>query len=678
MLTSESTTLSLLHFNDVYRVTPQKISSQPLETIDVTQFTSLLHDLRDQWTLRDDGNRDGLVLFSGDVFSPSIESTVTRGSHMVPVMNLIGVDVSLTGNHDFDFGYPHLSRLLQDTTFPWVLSNIIDSTTSRIPKHLKEFEVLERNGIRIGIIGLVEQEWITTVASWPPEFVYKPMKEIGLELSKRLRDPDGGYRCDFIVALTHCRLPNDILLAKELLALSPSGQKENPIASQHGVDLILGGHDHLYFVGRGVSSWDNFNVSEKVLGAKLDNGDVLVIKSGSDFRDLSAINIVLESTPKGSVRNTIVKSITGKRHIVLPGSKSSQPMSSLLKTLLLSVSSTLKAPVCTTTTMIDVRSYFIRVTESPVANFVADIIRYAYDDALCMKGSGGSDGVLLCAGTFRGDSTYGPGLVTMGDILEILPFEDAVVVLEIDGETLWDALESSLKLWPAQEGRFPAISGFRVTWDSRKEPGSRVLGVWLLTPNFFGNKQASLQVDEEPIERVTGGRKYKIVTREYLAQGHDGFSMFTKGKLLIDHDCGAIMSSIVRKYLLGSQFVNKLIRLKDQRDTSIVHQERTRVAVDLQKQELGEVLKPTTTTAARQWKRTLSLVRQARPALHYRHNIAISTSENMTAVDVFDGHNTRKGRSCNKASAEVNPDLLVVSPAIDGRLKDEGQESSGE
>ena len=77
------TSLSLLHFNDVCRVTPQKISSQSLETIDVTQFTALLHDLRDQWSLRDDGNRDGLVLFSGDVFSPSIESTLTRGSHMV-------------------------------------------------------------------------------------------------------------------------------------------------------------------------------------------------------------------------------------------------------------------------------------------------------------------------------------------------------------------------------------------------------------------------------------------------------------------------------------------------------------------------------------------------------------------------------------------------------------------
>ena len=53
--------------------------------------------------------------------------------------------------------------------------------------------------------------------------------------------------------------------------------------------------------------------------------------------------------------------------------------------------------------------------------------------------------------------------------------------------------------------------------------------------------------------------------------------------------------------------------------------------------------------------------------------MAICTSEHMTTVDAFDGHNIRKGRSCNKVSLETNPDLLVVSPAIDGRLKDEGK-----
>jgi len=44
------------------------------------------------------------------------------------------------------------------------------------------------------------------------------------------------------------------------------------------------------------------------------------------------------------------------------------------------------------------------------------------------------------------------GKITLGNILEILPFEDPVIVLELDGETLWKALESSLEKWPAQEG----------------------------------------------------------------------------------------------------------------------------------------------------------------------------------------------------------------------------------
>jgi hypothetical protein len=212
--------------------------------------------------------------------------------------------------------------------------------------------------------------------------------------------------------------------------------------------------------------------------------------------------------------------------------------------------------------------------------------------------------------------------------------------------------------------------------------------MWLLKPKF-SSEETLFHGNEEPIERVAGGRKYKIVTREYMAQGHDGFSMLTKGQLLIDHESGAIMSSIVRKYMLGrvnilfmsddflnaaigSQFVNKVIRLKEQ---PAIHQERTRAAIDLQEQKLKEEFEPALSAAAPRWERAMSLVRQA---VRYRDHMAICTSEHMTTVDAFDGHNTRKGRSCNKVSLETNPDLLVVSPAIDGRLKDEGKESSGE
>lgn len=87
-MSSVSTTrLPIIHFNDVYRVQPFKVDPKSSETIDVTQFAAMLDDVRDSWAQRQDGARDGLVLFSGDVFSPSVESSVSRGSHMVSVLS---------------------------------------------------------------------------------------------------------------------------------------------------------------------------------------------------------------------------------------------------------------------------------------------------------------------------------------------------------------------------------------------------------------------------------------------------------------------------------------------------------------------------------------------------------------------------------------------------------------
>lgn len=98
--------------------------------------------------------------------------------------------------------------------------------------------------------------------------------------------------------------------------------------------------------------------------------------------------------------------------------------------------------------------------------------------------------------------------------------------------------------------RFPSISGFRVSWDSRKEPGKRVLGIWHLKPSGSGAK-ASLKVEEEPVLNESGGKTYILVTREYMANGHDGYDALTSGNWIIDHECGHLMSAIVRKYLLG-------------------------------------------------------------------------------------------------------------------------------
>lgn len=103
---------------------------------------------------------------------------------------------------------------------------------------------------------------------------------------------------------------------------------------------------------------------------------------------------------------------------------------------------------------------------------------------------------------------------------------------------------------------FPIVSGFRVSWDSRRLPGTRVLGVWLLqeapiaSPESPGSGTPAL-IDGEFVERVKHGRMYKIVTREYMATGHCGYTALLGHNYLIGSEDGKPMSSLVREYLLG-------------------------------------------------------------------------------------------------------------------------------
>lgn len=321
-----------------------------------------------------------------------------------------------------------------------------------MPKPFQEFCIVERGNVRVGIIGLIEEDWIATVNAWPPNFKWRSMEEVGLQLSEKLRDSRGDYKCDIIIALTHARVPNDIKLAQ---ALGARTSKANPeIVNTHGVDIIFGGHDHLYYVAKGATSWQNYDLQHKVLGADNDDG-VLVVKSGTDFRDLSEMTIELVDSAPNSIRSKTISSITGIRHETAPDDPKSESLANILKTILSDVSDTLKSPVCLTDSPLDCHSALIRTEESAAGNWFADILRHAYDDALCLKSGGGAHCVFSCAGTIRGDSTYGPGVITLGDIMEILPFEDPIVVIELDGEAIWAAMEGALSKWPAQEGGSP-------------------------------------------------------------------------------------------------------------------------------------------------------------------------------------------------------------------------------
>jgi hypothetical protein len=85
-------------------------------------------------------------------------------------------------------------------------------------------------------------------------------------------------------------------------------------------------------------------------------------------------------------------------------------------------------------------------------------------------------------------------------------------------------------------------------------------------------------VDGDEIKQEKNGRKYSIITREYMAQGHDGFAALKGNKYLIDDEVGQMFSTLVRQYLLvshqtrplncGRILIATMIYFRD-RDTSI-------------------------------------------------------------------------------------------------------------
>ncbi|KAK5648260.1 hypothetical protein RI129_003152 [Pyrocoelia pectoralis] len=397
--------LVILHFNDVYNV-ESRASPEPVGG--AARFCTAIKSFQ---------HLNPLVLFSGDAFSPSMLSTFTKGQQMVPVLNSVGVHCAVYGNHDFDHGLDVLSQWVAQTEFPWLMSNVLDNETGRPLGEGRITYVIHSAGRRIGLVGLVELEWLDTLPTINPEEVtFLDFVEAGQKLSTQLKQEG----CDYVIALTHMRTPNDIKLAEEC----------------NDIDLILGGHDHVYEI--------------KVVNGKH------VIKSGTDFRQFSKITIsfINNGAPDVSVEEINVTSAFPED----PKLKEKlEKYTSIIEGKMDEVLGCFSVPL-------DGRFTSIRTSESNLGNWVCDIVLAAT----------GADLVILNSGTFRSDQVHPAGDFTLRDLVNIIPMRDPLVVLIITGEQVVAALENAVSQYPKLEGRFPQVAGLSFAFDPRKPPGQRV------------------------------------------------------------------------------------------------------------------------------------------------------------------------------------------------------------
>ena len=74
---------------------------------------------------------------------------------MIEPMNYLRIDAAVFGNHEFDFKLDFLKNYIEKSKFPWILSNLRDKETKMPLLDAPEYIILDKNQIKIGIIGLI-------------------------------------------------------------------------------------------------------------------------------------------------------------------------------------------------------------------------------------------------------------------------------------------------------------------------------------------------------------------------------------------------------------------------------------------------------------------------------------------------------------------------------------------
>jgi 5'-nucleotidase/UDP-sugar diphosphatase len=395
--------LTVLHFNDVYQLTA--VDGGRRGGFD--RLATVVKTFRAREPV-------SLLLFAGDLISPSVESSVFKGAQLIAGLNQLRVDAATFGNHEFDYGPEELAKRVQESRFPWVVSNVFAPGLRPFPG-VKPWLVLTPGGVPVGMVGLLTED--TAVLSSPGNTTFGNVFTVTREVVKILRAR--GARV--IVALTHLSMAQD----QELLRQVPE------------VDLVVGGHEH------------------DPLTATV--GGRLVVKAGSDAKWLGVTRLRLDGS-------------RAAQHQLVDVDERVPPdpeMAKLVQRYAQQLSRELEVVIGETAVPLDARNTTVRQQESNLGNFIADVMRAAV----------GADVAITNGGGIRTNALFPTGRIARKDALAWLPFGNVVVKVAVTGAVIRQALENGVSQWEQVAGRFPQVSGLRYTFNPTRPAGSRIVDV---------------------------------------------------------------------------------------------------------------------------------------------------------------------------------------------------------
>ena len=421
-------------------------------------------------------NIRSLLIHAGDAYSPSLLSGLDKGKSTVDMLNAVGVDYMVLGNHEWDFGPKITRERVWQSNFTVLASNVVDSEGLPVDGTVRT--AMEIVGpFRVGIMGLVTPN-VKEVSS-PETDQFLPVMDTAKKLAKELKS-QGAH---LIVAIGHLDFVEDMEIVQSGL-----------------VDVLLSGQDHYHIF--------------------FDNGKDVWMDAGEDAEKVGILDVHMKSYMKRGKKRFSWE--TDMRYVDTKNIKEDTAIASKVKSYEDILGKELDVKIGKTVSELDSRKKTVRTEEAAIGNLIIDAMREGVNAEVGITNGGG----------IRAKKIYAPGtMITRKDILTELPFGNVVVKLGLTGSQIWEALENGVSQVEQNSGRFPQVSGISFEWNPKAEVGSRVVSV-----DFRGR----------PLSKY---KTYTLATNDFLAKGGDGYSVFKKGKVIIDAYGAKLMASMVMDYI---------------------------------------------------------------------------------------------------------------------------------
>lgn len=434
-----------------------------------------------------------LVLDAGDQFQGSLFYTTYKSAPIAEFMNGIGFDAMAIGNHEFDDGPEELARFIAALKFPMVSGNTLAGLNTPIADKYKPYIVKEFGGEKVAIVSVLASD--TDETSSPGKDVLFA-DEIGY-LKDAVKEIQAAG-VNKIVLLSHVGYVKDQEIAKAV----------------DGIDVVVGGHSHTL-----LSSTDEKAAGPYPTLVKSPSGvDVPIVTAYAYSKYLGDLKVVFDDAG-------VVKSAEGAPKLLDASVKPDEGYTAKVTELAGPIEELKKKEIGQSADVIDGSREVCRVKECSMGNLVADaMVDRVKDQGITIAIQNG--------GGLR--ASIDGGVVTMGEVLTVLPFQNTLATFQLKGADIVAALENGLGQIEEGAGRFPQVSGLKYSFDKSKPAGSRVISVEV--------KEGDAFVPLDP------AKTYGVATNNYMRAGGDGYKIFaTAGTNAYDYGPG--LETVVAEYI---------------------------------------------------------------------------------------------------------------------------------